>query len=176
MALTIILVALTFSVPGSRDEVEVQPQLCGRYALALVTDFLNADTPWDALDRSLPAEVAPFSLLDLETAAREVGLDTLLLQLSEPLAADLECPCILHIKVTEYSDEPNHFVACSAWGLQVSWRAPDWLSMSWDDQPDKQVLRIVMRSVTAPASAKGFSIPLNSPQGRSVELPVQFGE
>ena len=106
------LILLNLACSDTTADVIVESKCCGRYALTLVGRFVNAERLPAAWDRSLPSEKAPFSLRELEGAARDAGLQTLLVQWSDPFAADLRCPCILHIRATEYSAEPDHFIAC----------------------------------------------------------------
>lgn len=45
-------------------------------------------------------------------AGRSAGISTLLAHWPNPSLANLDCPCILHVKSTESSSEPDHFIVC----------------------------------------------------------------
>jgi hypothetical protein len=97
---------------GFSEQEAVRPNCCGRYALALAADFTGVGQPPEVWKQILPAKSAPFSCSQLESAAREVGLDTLLAQWSDMGSADLDKPCILHVKATAESAAPDHFIVC----------------------------------------------------------------
>jgi predicted double-glycine peptidase len=105
----LILVYGAGTVP-SGDKV-LRPQLCGRYTLDVVIDFLGVQLPtdWELL---LPPEQAPFSFHEIEGAAKAAGLDSLIIQWTDPESADLSHPCILHVKASDASQEPDHFLTC----------------------------------------------------------------
>ncbi len=107
-----LLAPLFLASSGVAAGVEVQPKSCGRYAIAIAADFLGYRAPEGYWERRLPGERAPFSLSELEAAATEAGLVTLPVQWTDPAAADLSLPCVLHVKATETSDRPDHFVTC----------------------------------------------------------------
>jgi len=112
MTVCVSLILLGFGFSGAPAEEEVKTKLCGHYAVSLIGSFLEVDQAPSTWNRLLPRESAPFSLSELEAAAQKAGFDTLLLNWPDPMIADLDSPCILHVKATPYSAEPGHFVAC----------------------------------------------------------------
>jgi ABC-type bacteriocin/lantibiotic exporter with double-glycine peptidase domain len=99
-------------VCGSAPDTDLGRECCGRFALGMAVSVFDpgyAELPWEDL---LPSSHAPFSLADLERAARQIGLDALAVQWDDLQAADLSCACILHVRHSESSTEPDHFVTC----------------------------------------------------------------
>jgi hypothetical protein len=58
------------------------------------------------------------------------------------------------------------------WRFRDGWSAPAWLACVWEDQPDRQLLRITCRDGSKPPDAAQVQLPLTR-DGRTVELPVQ---
>jgi ABC-type bacteriocin/lantibiotic exporter with double-glycine peptidase domain len=88
------------------------PLRCGRYALMVASTYVDPDSgdqPWEDI---LPDSQAPFSLADLERGFHRLGLETLATEWSDPRTADFGCVAVLHVRVTEASLQPDHFVVC----------------------------------------------------------------
>jgi ABC-type bacteriocin/lantibiotic exporter with double-glycine peptidase domain len=133
MSLSVSLLLLGFGCGGSPPGEGVEQKYCGRHAIALVTSFVTGEEPSQVWDHLLPVDRAPFSLSELEQAAREAGFDTALVRWSDFNAAVLDCPCILYIKTSRYSAQPDHFIAClgskdSAVCLADYPRWPSWVA------------------------------------------------
>jgi ABC-type bacteriocin/lantibiotic exporter with double-glycine peptidase domain len=113
MARQALLIAFIAGAPAATAAAsDVKREQCGKYSLSLAANYLNGEHGQEVWDQLLPSDRAPFSLADLESAARQAGLDTLLVQWADPSAADLRDVCILHVKASESSVQPDHFVTC----------------------------------------------------------------
>jgi hypothetical protein len=112
--MTALICLLAMSAPA--DEVtageNLEHRCCGRYALSLVGGFVDEDKSGIAWEATLPAAHAPFSMARLESAAKAAGLDAVSVRWPDPAVADLTLPCVLHVKASEQTPEPDHFVAC----------------------------------------------------------------
>jgi ABC-type bacteriocin/lantibiotic exporter with double-glycine peptidase domain len=80
-------------------------------SLTLLLAFLSGDSDQSELTQLLPIERAPFSLLELESAARAQGFETELARWRWPKEAALTCPAILHVRGKDSSTAPDHFLA-----------------------------------------------------------------
>lgn len=132
IAYSVMVLFLATSHSLASDQV-VQRPLCGRYALCLLGSFLDEDASPNIWDRLLPDATAPFSVAELEAAAQEAGLRTLLLRWEAPAAADFNRPCVLYIRSSLQAPSPDHFVACfGSRGTEVCLadypRRPVWVS------------------------------------------------
>src|SRR5262245_39734997 len=78
------------------SQVQMDRNLCGRHALAIVAQYAGAPISSKAMDAVLPVEGAPFSLADLDQAARAVGLTTDLVRSRSVGNPDLTSPSILY--------------------------------------------------------------------------------
>jgi ABC-type bacteriocin/lantibiotic exporter with double-glycine peptidase domain len=66
----------------------------------------------DDWERLLPADQAPFSVEAIVSAARAAGLEVIAVAWDDPAAADLDAPCLLHVRAEADDAAPNHFVVC----------------------------------------------------------------
>jgi hypothetical protein len=111
MVSTLSLLLISCVVPGTAPDGEVvNEQFCGRYALSVAASFLGM--PHADWATALPPEAAPYSLSDMDHAARMAGLDSLILHWDDVSNADLGGVCILLVRSTVSSPVPDHFVAC----------------------------------------------------------------
>lgn len=109
MANVMCVLVLLAPGQGPGGEVEVEAKCCGRYALSLVAGFLDDREPGPDWESGLPSDAAPFSLSQLEAAAKQAGFEAASVHWPDPSAADLSIPCVLHVKPPGGSD---HFIAC----------------------------------------------------------------
>jgi ABC-type bacteriocin/lantibiotic exporter with double-glycine peptidase domain len=94
------------------DGTRTDRNLCGLNSLTLVLSFLSDDPHQEEIDKLLPIERAPFSLAELDSAARQLGYKTSLIHWNSVADAVFDCPAIIHLRARQTSTEPDHFVAC----------------------------------------------------------------
>ena len=92
-SVAVILLSLIGTKPA--NDMRIETRCCGRYALAVVAGFLNPEDRSEAWECLLPSASGPFSLAQLDAAARSAGYDTLLVRWTDGRTADLRRPCIL---------------------------------------------------------------------------------
>jgi len=119
----IIIIALSFGVLGQSADARADRNACGLNSMTMALAFLSGDPDQGELARRLPLERAPFTLADLDSAARSLGYETYLARWRLPGEAVFGCPTILHIRGKESSRVPDHFLVCfgeTAAGLCVA--------------------------------------------------------
>ena len=118
-----LILVIGLSISGLSDDVRADRDACGLNNLTLVLAYLSGDPDQPGLAQLLPLKRAPFSLAELELAAHSLGYDTELARWRRPKQASFRCPAILHIRRSESSTAPDHFLACfgeSADGICVA--------------------------------------------------------
>lgn len=104
--------AVTWSAVGvGEDSTRADAQVCGANSLALAAAYV-ADIHASDIYSLLSAERAPFSLGDLEDAARKAGLRSSVLRWKNKEAARFHCPAILHVRGQSSSTQCDHFIVC----------------------------------------------------------------
>jgi hypothetical protein len=77
-------------------------------------------------------------------------------------------------KTTGWSDVIvfRHSSDTVRWQFRPGWTAPEWFACEWEDQSDRQLLKITLRSDTIPRGSVQLQIPLVNGD-RSVDFPVE---
>jgi ABC-type bacteriocin/lantibiotic exporter with double-glycine peptidase domain len=105
------LALLAIFVAHPNSDTRVDDKVCGMNSLMLGAAYVNDIDP-DQVRDLLDPERAPFSLQDLDQAARQLQLRTALWRWRDKRLARFDCPAILHIRASENSTECDHFIVC----------------------------------------------------------------
>jgi len=103
-------------------DYRIDRNVCGRVSLMCVLHFVSGKSYDLELQRLLPDERAPFSIAEIEVAARTLGFETRLVKWATPSQATFPCAAVVHVRTKTASANPDHFVACygeSAGGLCI---------------------------------------------------------
>jgi predicted double-glycine peptidase len=106
----------------SPSDNRVDRNVCGRISLMSVLHFVSGNSHAEELGHLLPNERAPFSMAEIEAAARTLGYQTRLMSWSSKTQAAFPCPAVVHVRARGTSGSPDHFIACfgeTAGGLCV---------------------------------------------------------
>ncbi len=93
------------------NDTRIDAKMCGANSLALAARFVGNVQP-ERILALMEASRAPFSLRDLDGAARAVGLRTAVLHWHDKREARFTCPAVLHVRVSETSTSADHFLTC----------------------------------------------------------------
>src|SRR5579883_665495 len=118
-----MLIGISLGLLAWSDDVRADRNACGLNSMTLALAFLSGEPDQGELARRLPLDHAPFSLAELDAAARSLGYETFLARWHSVGEAEFGCPAILHIRANENSRSPDHFLACfgeTAGGLCVA--------------------------------------------------------
>ncbi|MEX2176519.1 MAG: DUF1573 domain-containing protein [Pirellulaceae bacterium] len=106
-----LLVALGADLALQSSDTRIGAQVCGSNSLTLAASYLSG-TPADEVHALLDPARAPFSLADLDRAARQVGLQTAVLRWNDKRQARFDCPAVLHVRAKHASTACDHFITC----------------------------------------------------------------
>ncbi len=94
------------------DEARSDAKICGLNSLYLVARYLDEDKQLGPLEQLLPTNKAPFSMAELDNAARSLGFNTSARHFMKKESVDFPSPAILHLRIKEDATQPDHFLAC----------------------------------------------------------------
>lgn len=100
------------AVAESPPTQRVDRNVCGRVSLMAVLHFVSGQSFAEELERLLPDDQAPFSLAQLDSAAKSLGFQTRLMHWNSKSQAEFPCPAVVHVRARGTSVSPNHFIAC----------------------------------------------------------------